>query len=92
MLKSNLQLGTLLITRLAGTFLEQKGVSVLELVDKHASGDWGDICEEDKGVNEDALHYGNRVMSVYNITNTESIWIITEADRRSTTILLPEEY
>ena len=65
------------------------------LIDRHTSGDWGDLCEEDVQVNEDALKYKNRLFSVYTTTifNVETkVWIITEADRSLTTILLPNEY
>jgi hypothetical protein len=59
---------------------------------RHVSGDWGDICAEDRQANADALQYGYRLMSVYELSKTERLWIITEADRSSTTLLLPEEY
>lgn len=65
----------------------------LECLNRHESGDWVDLCEEDKQVNENALLYGGRVMSAYTIgKNKDKIWIITEWDRSVTTILLPEEY
>lgn len=61
---------------------------------RHQSGDWGDICAEDAGANERALADGDRILSVYARTDGsgEKFWIITEADRASTTVLLPEEY
>jgi len=59
---------------------------------RHASGDWGSICEEDNAQNEWALENEARLMSVYESESGESFWIITEADRSSTTILLPSEY
>lgn len=61
------------------------------LVVRHLSGDWGDVCEEDARANEDALEQGYRILSAYTFKD-ERIWIITEADRSVTTILLPEEY
>jgi hypothetical protein len=60
-------------------------------VRRHVSGDWGEIDAEDKGANEAALIHGTRLLSVYTIDGVK-IWIITEADRSVTTILLPDEY
>lgn len=65
---------------------------MMEGLSRHMKGDWGDeLCMEDRGVNEEALLCGGRLLSVYRSGNTE-FWIITEADRSATTILLPEEY
>lgn len=61
-------------------------------IQRHASGDWGDICEEDRGGNEHALKVGNRVMSVYKSDAGDEFWIITESDRSVTTVLMPDEY
>jgi hypothetical protein len=57
----------------------------------HATGDWGELCAFDRRQNEVALRDGYRVLSCYPI-GTERVWIITEAARSTTTILLPEEY
>jgi len=59
---------------------------------RHTIGDAGDICEEDREANRQALKYGARIMSAYKLFNDQTIWIITESDRSSTTILTPEEY
>ena len=59
---------------------------------RHLSGDWGDIPPEDVAENERSLQHGYRLMSVYYLFDRTKIWVITEADRSSTTILLPEEY
>lgn len=64
----------------------------LEYLMRHLQGDWGDLCEEDRQTNADALIYGNRVLSSYNLPDGQCLWIITEADRSITTLLLPEEY
>lgn len=66
--------------------------SPLEFLSRHLRGDWGDVCQEDKMENELALKEGFRLMSSYPITDTEKLWVITEADRSVTTLLLPEEY
>lgn len=60
---------------------------------RHVCGDWGELCDEDKDINEDALKNGDRLLSSYTFENTgEKIWIITEADRSITTILFPSDY
>jgi hypothetical protein len=59
---------------------------------RHANGDWGDVCQEDKNLNDEAVTRGMRVLSAYNVTGGTKIWIITEADRSITTILFPNEY
>jgi len=58
---------------------------------RHASGDWGALCAFDRRQNEIALRDGYRVFSSYE-TPAGRLWVITEADRTATTILLPEEY
>ncbi|MDD5095438.1 MAG: hypothetical protein PHV74_13825 [Dehalococcoidia bacterium] len=65
---------------------------VLASVKRHASGDWGDICREDKTENELSLKEGFRLLSAYETEGLPRIWIITEADRSVTTVLFPEEY
>jgi hypothetical protein len=62
------------------------------LLARHVSGDWGDVCPEDRGLNNEALRLGGRLMSVYKLPMAETVWLITEADRQSTTVLLPAEY
>lgn len=68
------------------------------LVARHRSGDWGDVCKDDKIANDKALLSGARILSAYHLPvrvpgqAPEKLWVITEADRSSTTILLPEEY
>lgn len=58
---------------------------------RHLGGDWGDLCDEDKDANEQALTHGGRLFSSYELPEGK-LWIITEADRSVTTFLLPEEY
>ena len=60
-------------------------------ITRHATGDWGNLCAFDRRQNEIALREGYRVLSSYEVP-AGSIWIITEADRSVTTLLLPEEY
>ena len=63
-------------------------------LNRHINGDQGNTCDEDKVTNEEALVDGLRLMSVYKRKDhpEDTIWIITEADRSATTILLPSEY
>jgi hypothetical protein len=61
-----------------------------ELLQRHASGDWGEVGEGDRRENEYSLDKHLRLMSVYIIQSGVKVWIITEADRSVTTILLPE--
>jgi hypothetical protein len=61
-------------------------------LERHASADWGDVCEEDRQENEFALREGLRLFSVYHDRNGVKFWVITEADRSATTVLLPENY
>ena len=85
-------LGRVVATPGALRALEKAEQLPAEFLDRHVSGDWGDVPEEDKQENECALQNGLRIFSAY-ITNAgEKIWIITEADRSATTILLPQEY
>ncbi len=60
---------------------------------RHARGDWGNLCPEDREQNELALREGNlRLFSAYEHWRLPKIWIITEADRSVTTVLFPDEY
>jgi hypothetical protein len=59
---------------------------------RHAAGDWGDVPPEDASANDFAREAGDRLFSAYTLKSGTRIWIITEADRSSTCILLPEDY
>jgi hypothetical protein len=59
---------------------------------RHVCGDWGEVCEEDGKENELSLEQGFRLLSVYKAANGIKFWVITEADRSVTTVLLPEDY
>jgi hypothetical protein len=63
-----------------------------DFLDRHVRGDWGYVNEEDRKENERSLTEGCRLLSAYSLQDGTKIWIITEADRSATTILLPEEY
>ena len=85
-------LGQLVATPGALSALEEAGQDAIEFVSRHASGDWGDLSEEDRNENEFSLAHGFRLLSSYKLRNGTKLWIITEADRSSTTLLLPDEY
>jgi len=72
--------------------LEQANQSPYEFIERHQTGDWGELCEEDKRENEFSVHNGFRILSAYRTRNDVKIWVITEADRSVTTLLLPHEY
>lgn len=84
--------GQIVATPGALALLEQAKKSPLEFLSRHLRGDWGDLCQEDKTENEVSLKYGFRLLSSYQVTETGKLWIITEADRSVTTLLLPADY
>ena len=84
-------LGQTVATRGALETMQRLGVSPLALLSRHQRGDWGDLDKEDKQANDQALTLGDRIFSAYQL-ETAKFWVITEADRSATTILLPEEY
>jgi len=85
-------LGTIVATPGVLSLLEENGQSPSDFISQHHVGKWGDaLCDEDKQLNNAALQDGSRLFSAYTVGN-EKLWIITEADRSSTTLLLPREY
>lgn len=84
--------GRILITPAALDALAQAGQHPGDFLCRHLQGDWGELCDEDIAANEFALIEGLRLMSAYRTTDGTRLWIITEADRSATTIILPEEY
>ena len=85
-------LGHTVATPAALAVLENAGKSPAEFLRRHLVGDWGDIEEEDKKLNDWSIINNERIFSAYNLGNGERIWIITERDHSATTILLPSEY
>lgn len=85
-------LGMLVATPGALELLEEAGKNPAEFFSRHVSGDWGEgVDAEDSKSNDLALRQGFRIFSVYKC-GTGRLYVITEADRSSTTILLPEDY
>lgn len=85
-------LGQVVATPGALRALEDSGESAFDFLYRHASGDWGELDEHDRRENELSLREGFRLLSAYRLKTGEKIWIITEADRSVTTLLLPEDY
>jgi hypothetical protein len=85
-------LGQLLATPAALRLLATHGVQYSTLLQRHSGCDWGDLDEHDRHQNHFALRAGLRILSSYRLSDADKVWIITEADRSCTTILLPEEY
>ena len=83
-------LGELLITANANDQLRPDQIATA--LSRHAQGDWGDLCEDDRRQNEDALRLGSRLFSSFRSLADVTFWIITEADRSVTTVLLPNDY
>lgn len=92
MSKHHFSLGQILATPGALAALEEAGQRPEEFLNRHLSGDWGDLDEQDKAENELSVQQGFRILSAYTLTSREKLWIITEADRSSTTLLRPDEY
>lgn len=85
-------LGRLLATPGALAAMERAQTNPVHLLARHATGDWGEVDPEDQAVNDRAVDAGDRILSVYTLSTGETIWIITEADRSSSVLLLPREY
>jgi hypothetical protein len=85
-------LGQIVATPGALQALEATGQTPLEFLQRHVAGDWGELDEHDRQENELSLKHGFRILSAYHLNNGTKLWIITEADRSATTLLLPSEY
>ena len=85
-------LGHIVATPPALSVLQQHGIQPLTLLQRHVSGDWGDLDPEDVQANVEALEQGWRLFSSYGIADGVKVWIITEADRSVTTLLMPDDY
>ena len=99
-------LGQVLITPGALDMLEALELAPLPFVLRHVTGDWGDLCDEDRAENDFAVTRRLRILSCYRLVDAErlaatprdkrsslpTLWIITEADRSVTTLLRPDEY
>ena len=85
-------LGNLYITPGAQEAIEAADQTFFTFVNRHQSGDWGDVPPEDAKENEFSVGKDLRILSSYQTNRNERLWVITEADRSATTVLLPSEY
>ena len=92
MKSAKFDLGQVVATPGALEALESAGQTPAEFLSRHAACDWGEVDDEDKQANDDSLKTGARLLSAYRTSLDERLWIITEADRSSTCVLLPSEY
>lgn len=92
MSKALFSLGQVVATPGALEALERAHQSPLEFLSRHVSGDWGELDEHDQNENDFSVRHGFRILSSYRTAGGEKLWLITERDRSSTTLLLPEEY
>lgn len=81
-----------LVTATPSVLEAVQGLDLLRAIERHASGDWGDVCERDRQENDLSMREGYRLLSVYHDRNGVKFWVVTEADRSATTVLLPSEY
>jgi hypothetical protein len=87
------ELGVVVATPAALQVCEAANTAPSSLLARHQAGDWGSVSKEDAHENELSIRQGYRIVSSYPVGDDgERVWIITETDRSSTTILLPEEY
>lgn len=84
------KLGSIYITK--GVQVNISSSEINSFIERHSNCDWGNVCSEDAKSNEDALKFGARLLSVYKTKSGEKVWVITEWNRRVTTVLFPEEY
>ena len=96
--------GKLLITPVALAALRENGVPVISIMLRHIAGDWGAVSDNDRQQNDLSIAAGLRLLSIYRLPDDKrllssyavpsgrKVWIVTEADRSTTTILLPDEY
>jgi hypothetical protein len=91
-LEAKFPLGRLAATPGALEALADSGQTPEFFISRHRAGDWGEVNEEDWRLNDLALIHGDRLLSAYKTLRGVKLWIITEADRSLTTILLPGEY
>ena len=84
--------GFIVRTRGAMAALIEAQVTESRLIERHQSGDFGEMCAEDLSSNQEAIRHGGRVFSSFLVGPRTKVWVITEADRSVTTLLLPSEY
>ena len=91
-LTAKFSLGRLAATPGALAAMEASGQTPEFFIAKHLAGDWGEVSEEDRRLNDEAVIQGDRILSAFRTLRGVKLWCLTEADRSVTTILLPTEY
>ena len=90
--KARFPLGQIVATPGALDLLRESGESPAVFLSRHSRRDWGEVSQEDRQLNDQALVNGERLLSAYRTAKGERLWVITEADRSSTCLLRPDEY
>ena len=90
--KPRFRLGQIVVTPGAIDALTRANQTAQDYLVRHMNGDWGEVTKEDQAENEYSLQHGFRLLSSYSTASGQKLWVITEADRSATTLLLPEEY
>jgi len=85
-------LGQVCLSSSANVLFSEGKIDVNQLINRHISGDWSDMCEDDQFENQHAVACGDRIFSSFKLSDSQNVWVITESDRSVTTILLPDEY
>ena len=88
--KAKLRLGRIVMTHSAMNWLAEE--DIFRAIQRHQAGDWGDVSEEDRSANDQALVSGTPMVSVYRTPQGITFWLITEADRSVITIFFSEDY
>ena len=91
-MKPRFTLGQIVATPAALHAMDESGQTPEYFIDRHMAGDWGEVDADDRRANDEALVNGERLLSAYKTLLGVRLWVITEADRSSTCVLLPEEY
>ena len=84
-------MGQVVATPAVADHFAVRGINPMDYLSRHAHGDWGDVPPEDAAANQASIERGTRILSSYKVAS-ETVWVITEADRSSTTLLFPSEY
>jgi hypothetical protein len=92
LLSQQFPLGQLVATPGVLQALQEASEHPASFLARHAAGDWGDLSDADKAENDASVAHGLRIFSAYHLSTGVKIWLITEADRSVTTVLLPSEY
>ncbi|WP_265947786.1 hypothetical protein [Dechloromonas sp. A34] len=98
MVKALFPLGEIAVTPCAYDLMKNFNLNWIWFIARHQTGDWGDISNDDQRVNHQSVSNGSRILSAYDVAPVDEmnthrqLWVLTEADRSFTTILLPEEY